>query len=66
MLQKGGTAIIIPILCVCGIMLFLLIWEMSARYATNFVPFIILCAVYGVTATFASIPNNGETNQLRV
>lgn len=49
MLQNDGTAVIIPILCVCGIMLFLFIWEVSARYATNFVPLIILCAIHGVT-----------------
>lgn len=65
MLQKGGTVIIIPILCVCGIMLFLLIWEVSARYATNFVPMIILCAIQGVTSSLSCQPKELNNTQLR-
>ena len=40
---------VIPILCVCGIILFLFLWEVSGRYATNYVLLIVLCAVQGIT-----------------
>ncbi|MFI3168783.1 MAG: glycosyltransferase family 39 protein [Faecalibacterium sp.] len=38
----------IPQLAVFGIWLFLMCWECTARYTTNYVPMMILCAVSGV------------------
>lgn len=63
MIRSDGVAGIIPILCVCGIMLFLLIWEVSARYATNFVPMIILCAIQGVTPSLSCQPKKLNNTQ---
>ena len=39
---------ILPLLCVFGIYLFLMVWEVSGRYVTNFVPFIIISATFGL------------------
>lgn len=33
-----------PPLCVAGLALFLLLWETNARYITNYIPLLILCA----------------------
>ena len=38
----------LPLLCVFGIMLFLMLWEVSGRYATNYIPMIIIAAVSGL------------------
>lgn len=38
----------LPMLCVFGIMLFLMFWEATGRYITNYVPMIIISAVYGL------------------
>jgi hypothetical protein len=37
----------IPLICIFGVMLFFMIWEVEGRYVTNFVPIMIVCAVSG-------------------
>jgi len=39
---------LIPQLCVFGIMLFLLMWEVNSRYINNFIPMIFISAVGGM------------------
>ncbi|HWS29795.1 MAG TPA: glycosyltransferase family 39 protein [Clostridia bacterium] len=38
----------LPLLSMLGIMLFLMFWEVSGRYLTNFIPMIIISAVSGL------------------
>lgn len=35
-------------LCVFGIMLFLMMWEVTGRYGTNYIPMIMISAVSGL------------------
>lgn len=43
----------VPFLSVFGLLLFLLMWETSARYITNYIPLIYICAV----STMSNIDN---------
>ncbi len=38
----------LPLLCVFGIMLFLMLWEVTGRYGTNYIPMIVISAVSGL------------------
>ena len=42
------TSFLVPGLSVLGILLFLLMWETSARYITNYIPMIYIGAVIGM------------------
>jgi len=53
--RQQGFKALIPQLCIFGIMLFLLFWEINSRYITTFVPFILLCAVNGVSRVIEKI-----------
>lgn len=46
--KKKGGACFVPHLCVFGVMLFLLFWEVSGRYVTNFIPMMMLAAASGL------------------
>ncbi|MEG2105505.1 MAG: glycosyltransferase family 39 protein [Clostridia bacterium] len=46
--KKGVQPMLIPILCIFGIMLFLLFWETNGRYIVNFIPMMLIAAVGGV------------------
>lgn len=39
---------LLPMLCMFGIMLFLMFWEVSSRYVTNYVPMVVILAVGGL------------------
>lgn len=45
----------IPPLCVLGLLLFLLLWEVSGRYLTNYLPMLLVSAVPGLQV-FLDIP----------
>lgn len=45
--ERDGK-LLIPQLCVFGILLFLLFWEVNSRYITTFIPLIFICAVGGI------------------
>lgn len=47
-LRAKNTLIAIPAIATVGIMLFLMIWEVSGRYMTNFIPLILVCAANGI------------------
>lgn len=49
MKRKTANETLIPILCLCGIMMFLAFWEVTGRYATNYVPLLFLSAVHGLS-----------------
>lgn len=58
--RKGSNEIqlsLIPQLCVFGLMLFLIIWEVNSRYITNFIPMIFICAVYGIDNFYLVVKN---------
>lgn len=46
--QKTVTALQAPVLASIGITLFLMHWETSARYITNYVPVLLIISVYGL------------------
>ena len=46
--KKPDIKLIIPQLCVFGIMFFLLFWEVNSRYITTFIPFIFIAAAGGI------------------
>lgn len=51
--EKGeGMA---PWLCVFGLALFLMMWESSARYVTNFVPLMLVCAAGSMPRVCAAL-----------
>ncbi|UKI19482.1 MAG: hypothetical protein L6V89_10760 [Oscillospiraceae bacterium] len=39
----GQTKAFMPVLCLFGLAVFLMFWEASARYVTNFLPVMLLC-----------------------
>ncbi len=46
--RKRDLKILVPQLCVFGIMLFLMFWEIKSRYIMTFIPFIFICAASGM------------------
>lgn len=46
---KKQTDCFLPALCLLGLMLFLMFWEASARYVTNFLPLMLLCGTGGAS-----------------
>lgn len=46
--KKQAQKNMLPLLCVFGIMLFLMIWEVTGRYVVNFIPLIIISAASGI------------------
>lgn len=56
--KKIGVRLV-PHLSVFGIMLFLLFWEVSGRYATNFIPMIMLAAVSGADLIQSALTQPG-------
>ena len=57
--MRSGKCVkgMIPILSICGIIVFLCMWEVTGRYPTNFFPLILMCAVYGMPIFFQSKEN---------
>ncbi len=64
---------LLPLLCVFGIMLFLLCWEAKSRYIINFIPMIFIGATGGLEGLYRMIPgglssllkkNRGKTGGL--
>ncbi len=47
-LRKMDLKLLIPQLCVFGLMVFLLLWEINSRYITTVVPCILVCAAGGL------------------
>jgi|AGTN01.3.fsa_nt_gi 4-amino-4-deoxy-L-arabinose transferase and related glycosyltransferases of PMT family len=49
LLQRKGTyENMLPLLCMFGVMLFFMIWEVTGRYSTNFIPMTVIAAVSGL------------------
>ncbi len=49
---------LLPLLCIFGAMSFFMVWEVSGRYITNFVPMMFIAAMFGL--------NNLETARKRL
>lgn len=49
------TALQAPLLAIIGITVFLMHWETSARYITNYVPVLLIVSVYGIECLHESI-----------
>lgn len=47
-IKKQRVENVLPMLCVFGIMLFLMMWEVTGRYGTNYIPMIMISAVSGL------------------
>ena len=47
--KKTDFKLLIPQLCVFGVMLFLLCWEVNSRYITTIIPCILVCAAKGIS-----------------
>lgn len=45
---RKRAPLFVPYLCLFGLLIFLAFWEASARYVTNFLPFMLLCGAQGV------------------
>lgn len=47
-LGKRQTDAFVPLLCVFGLFIFLMVWEANPRYITNFIPMIFIAASAGI------------------
>lgn len=58
--KEIDTSFLIPGLSVLGILLFLLMWETSARYITNYIPMIYIGAVIGMSEISKMLEGENE------
>ena len=56
-LRRTDFKLLIPQLCVFGLMTFLMFWEINSRYITTVIPCIIICAAGGLCALSERIIN---------
>ena len=54
----------LPLLCVFGVMLFLMFWEVSGRYVTNYIPMMIVSAISGLEVLASVLPMEGAAPQV--
>ena len=56
LLQKKETyENMLPLLCMFGVMVFFMMWEVTGRYSTNFIPMIIITAISGLNVVEEAI-----------
>lgn len=60
-LQATDAGTLAPHMAVLGILAFLLLWETSGRYVTNFIPLFDVCAVLGLVRLIGPPGTSGQT-----
>ena len=60
------TVSFLPLLAVAGLMLFLFFWEASARYVTNFFPFMLLAGVASVKKIALYLDNRSNGSKKHI
>ncbi len=54
----------IPLLCIFGVMLFFMFWEVDGRYVANYIPIIIVAAVSGLDVLMETARGKGTRTNL--